>query len=154
MNESDLSNFIDSMKEAVMEAGKIAFECQGKVENKGKNIDLLASDDIYVIQRRAAYTIVDEKVQEILLRATIEIIDPKTIHLDAEEVTPLANSFSQKPQKTTLVIDPIDGTLEYIHGGDSYSISVGLIENGALLAALVYFPARQELFFTKEDGVF
>jgi fructose-1,6-bisphosphatase/inositol monophosphatase family enzyme len=154
MTESDLTKFIDSMKESVMEAGKIAFECQGKVENKGKNIDQLANDDMYVTQRRSAHTIVDEKVQEILLRAAIEIIDPKTIHLDAEEETPLANYFSQKPEETTLVIDPIDGTLEYIYGGDSYSICVGLIENGALLAALVYFPARQELFFAKENGVY
>jgi fructose-1,6-bisphosphatase/inositol monophosphatase family enzyme len=154
MNGIDLNNFIGSMKEAVIEAGKIAFECQGKVENIGKNINRLANDDMYVTQRRGARTIIDDEVQEILLRAAIEIIDTKKIHLDAEEKTSLANSFSQKPEYTTLVIDPIDGTLEYVHGGDSYSINVGLIEEGILIAALVYFPARRELFFADENGVY
>lgn len=31
---------------------------------------------------------------------------------------------------------------------------VGLIENGAILTALVYFPARKEFYFIKNDDVY
>jgi len=44
------------------------------------------------------------------------------------------------------VVDPIDGTKEFIKGVDQFSISVGLAHNGHPVLGVVYNPARDETF--------
>jgi myo-inositol-1(or 4)-monophosphatase len=44
------------------------------------------------------------------------------------------------------VIDPLDGTSNYVHGFPFYAVSVGLEERGELVAGAVYDPNRDELF--------
>jgi myo-inositol-1(or 4)-monophosphatase len=44
------------------------------------------------------------------------------------------------------VIDPLDGTTNFIHGFPQYCVSIGVRHRGALAHAVVYDPARNELF--------
>lgn len=44
------------------------------------------------------------------------------------------------------IIDPIDGTLNFIHGVPHFAISIGLAEGSTLLGGVVYDPMRDELF--------
>lgn len=44
------------------------------------------------------------------------------------------------------IIDPLDGTTNFIHGLPQYAISIALTKNGAVEEALVFDPARNELF--------
>lgn len=46
----------------------------------------------------------------------------------------------------TWVIDPLDGTMNYFHGLPIWSVSIGLLHEGAPLLGVVYDPARGELF--------
>jgi myo-inositol-1(or 4)-monophosphatase len=50
------------------------------------------------------------------------------------------------------IIDPIDGTTNYLHGFPIYSVSVALQIKGRMSIGVVYDPIRQELF-TAERGV-
>ncbi len=50
------------------------------------------------------------------------------------------------------IIDPLDGTLNYIHGVPQYSISIAIRQNGQLMHAVVYNPVQEELF-TASRGV-
>jgi myo-inositol-1(or 4)-monophosphatase len=43
-------------------------------------------------------------------------------------------------------IDPLDGTVNYVHGLPFYSVSIAYAEHGNLLLAVVYDPSRDELF--------
>lgn len=49
------------------------------------------------------------------------------------------------------VIDPLDGTTNYLHGLPQFSISIALKYRGQLITAVVYDPLREELF-TAEKG--
>ncbi|HET7315944.1 MAG TPA: 3'(2'),5'-bisphosphate nucleotidase CysQ [Sphingomicrobium sp.] len=40
------------------------------------------------------------------------------------------------------LVDPLDGTKEFIRGGDDYTVNIGLISNGAPVLGAVYAPAR------------
>ena len=51
----------------------------------------------------------------------------------------------------TWVIDPLDGTSNYLQHFPVWSVSIGLQKNGELVAAVVYEPLR-EIFFTAERG--
>jgi len=44
------------------------------------------------------------------------------------------------------IIDPLDGTTNFIHGYPSIGVSIALLERGSLTVACVYDPLRDELF--------
>ncbi len=44
------------------------------------------------------------------------------------------------------IIDPLDGTTNFIHGFPQYCVSIGLKHKGTLTQAVVYDPGRNELF--------
>jgi myo-inositol-1(or 4)-monophosphatase len=53
------------------------------------------------------------------------------------------------------VIDPLDGTTNFIHGLPHYAVSIGLQHRGTLTQAVVYDPVRNELFTaSKGRGAF
>jgi len=54
--------------------------------------------------------------------------------------------------KTFWLIDPIDGTYDYINGKDEFTINAGLIINGRPEVGLVYAPAKKRLFYTFHEG--
>ncbi len=53
------------------------------------------------------------------------------------------------------VIDPLDGTTNYLHGFPQYSVSIALFEKGILTQGVVYDPFKNEVFYaTKGKGAF
>lgn len=48
--------------------------------------------------------------------------------------------------------DPLDNTTGYAKGLDGFSVNIGRIKNGVPVAGAIYFPAKQELYFTGDDG--
>jgi len=44
------------------------------------------------------------------------------------------------------IIDPLDGTTNFMHGFPHFSVSIGLYQKGRAYQAIVYDPVRQELF--------
>lgn len=44
------------------------------------------------------------------------------------------------------IIDPLDGTTNFIHGLPQYAVSIALMQRGVLHQAVVYDPAKDELF--------
>ena len=49
------------------------------------------------------------------------------------------------------IIDPIDGTKEFIEGIPNFSISIGLVQNGIPILGVLYNPASGELFYAKKN---
>ena len=49
------------------------------------------------------------------------------------------------------IVDPLDGTTNFLHGIPHFAISIGLERNGELVAGLIYNPATNEVF-TAERG--
>ncbi len=47
---------------------------------------------------------------------------------------------------TYFLVDPLDGTKEFIRGGDDYTVNIGLISGGTPLLGAVFAPARGRLF--------
>ncbi len=48
------------------------------------------------------------------------------------------------------IIDPLDGTTNFIHGLPMYSVSIALAFRGQLQQAVVYDPARNDLFYASK----
>lgn len=54
--------------------------------------------------------------------------------------------------ETVWIIDPLDGTLNFIHGLPHISISIAVQHQGVLQHGLVYDPLRQELFLASKGS--
>jgi myo-inositol-1(or 4)-monophosphatase len=66
--------------------------------------------------------------------------------LDVDEVLAAENVW---------IIDPLDGTTNFIHGLPQYCVSIGLMQKGIMTQAVVYDPNRDELFSaSKGAGAF
>ena len=53
------------------------------------------------------------------------------------------------------IIDPLDGTTNFIHGFPQYAVSIGIEQRGALAHAVIYDPLKNELFTaSKGRGAF
>jgi len=64
-------------------------------------------------------------------------------------------SASSKASEYVWVIDPLDGTTNFIHGMPVYCVSIGLLHKGQVTQAVVYDPSRDELFLaSKGKGAF
>ncbi len=50
------------------------------------------------------------------------------------------------------IIDPLDGTTNYLHGFPQYAISIALEHKGVLTQAVIYDPTRNELFTASKGG--
>jgi myo-inositol-1(or 4)-monophosphatase len=50
------------------------------------------------------------------------------------------------------IIDPLDGTTNFIHGFPQYAISIGIAQKGVMQHAVVYDPNRNELFTASKGG--
>jgi 3'(2'), 5'-bisphosphate nucleotidase len=47
---------------------------------------------------------------------------------------------------TFFLVDPLDGTKEFVRGGDDYTVNIGLIAKGAPLLGAVFAPARGAIY--------
>jgi myo-inositol-1(or 4)-monophosphatase len=50
------------------------------------------------------------------------------------------------------IVDPLDGTTNFLHGLPVFSISIALERDGELMAGLIYEPIRDEMFWAEKGG--
>lgn len=51
-----------------------------------------------------------------------------------------------------IIVDPLDGTKEFIKRRGDFTVNIALVENGVPQRGVVYAPARERLFYTRADG--
>ena len=54
-----------------------------------------------------------------------------------------------KDAQNRWLVDPLDGTLNFLHGIPHFSISIALERAGEIVAGLIYDPVRDEMFFAE-----
>ena len=53
---------------------------------------------------------------------------------------------------TFLIVDPLDGTKEFIHRRGDFTVNIALVEGGVPTRGVVHAPARGRMFYTLPDG--
>ena len=60
-----------------------------------------------------------------------------------------------KDIKNTWIIDPIDGTVNFLHGVPHFAISIALKSNNEIVSGLIFDPIKNEMFYAeKNNGAF
>ncbi len=76
------------------------------------------------------------------------------------EITPSISIVSEESQKNKLntnltnfwLIDPIDGTYDYVNNGEEFTLNASLIINKKPKIGIIYAPAKDRLFFSYDKG--
>jgi len=93
-------------------------------------------------------TDVDEQVQRFLISELQSLLPGSAVIGEEQENDELTD-------RPTWVIDPLDGTTNFIHGYRFSAISVALLEKRSPIMGVVYQPYTKELFFAeKGKGAF
>ena len=54
--------------------------------------------------------------------------------------------------KNTWVIDPIDGTVNFLHGIPHFAISIALKRENEIISGLIFDPIKDEMFYAEKDN--
>jgi 3'(2'), 5'-bisphosphate nucleotidase len=116
------------------------------IEAAGALIEQLKADGCVDRQRdktdRSPVTEADEAA-EALLTAAIRKLDPDAVIVGEE-----ASAAGIQPESGARfwLIDPLDGTRDFVEGGSDYSVNIGLIEQGIPTLGLVLHPPSGTLW--------
>jgi myo-inositol-1(or 4)-monophosphatase len=61
-------------------------------------------------------------------------------------------SESNKDKNNTWIIDPIDGTTNFLHGVPHFAISIALKSGDEIVSGLIYDPIKDEMFYAEKDN--
>ena len=62
---------------------------------------------------------------------------------------------SNKDKNNTWILDPIDGTVNFLHGVPHFAISIALKSNDEIVSGLIFDPIKNEMFYAeKNNGAF
>ena len=57
-----------------------------------------------------------------------------------------------KDKKNTWIIDPIDGTVNFLHGVPHFAISIALKSNDEIISGLIFDPIKNEMFYAEKNS--
>jgi 3'(2'), 5'-bisphosphate nucleotidase len=127
---------IDTLEALALDAGKAILE----VYRAGPNVTIKSD--------ASPVTEADERAEAIIL-AGLKTAFPD-IPVVAEEAA-AAGNIPDVSGKRFFLVDPLDGTKEFINKRDDFTVNIALIENGVPVAGIVYAPARN-VAYTGIDG--
>jgi myo-inositol-1(or 4)-monophosphatase len=87
----------------------------------------------------------DKKVEKILIDE-LQKARPKYSIL-SEEIGQINNDLSYR-----WIIDPIDGTANFLHAIPHFAISIGLEHNNEIISGIIYDPIKDEMFIAEKGN--
>ena len=136
---NSISPNLNVMIKACEKASKVIIRDFGEVEN------------LQVAKKgpRDFVTKTDKRVEEILIDELMKA--KKSYSFLSEE----SGKIENKDKDNIWIIDPIDGTTNFLHGIPHFAISVALKIDGEIKSALIFDPIKNEIFFAdKGNGAY
>ena len=136
MNKIDIKEIIEDLIQTFLDAGKISIDLreQGLIKKIKSDNTPVSNGDLEVNK------ILTKKISEVT--PSIPIISEETS--DNKSINNLENFW---------LIDPIDGTYDYINDIDEFTINAGLILQKKPAAGLIYAPAKNRMFYSYGDNL-
>ncbi len=131
LNNLDLKNISEKLINTFLEAGKVA----KKISQKGVKITIKTDNSPVTDGDLAVNQLLTDKIAN--LTPNIPIISEETVDLK-----------KKNKNKTFWLIDPIDGTKEYINKKTEYTLNAALVVNLEPAIGIVYAPEKDRLFYS------
>ena len=129
----------------------------GKLMEVQRRLAVEAGERIMEIYRSSAIAVeyksdlspltLADRTADALISAGLREAFPRLSLVTEEQ--PTSHSIAET---TFLIVDPLDGTKEFVNRGDDFTVNIALVENGIPTRGIVYAPARNRMFRTEADG--
>lgn len=131
----DFVKLTNTMRELALEAGEQIMEIYG-------------SDDFGVRSKsdESPVTAADEAADAII-SAGLRAAFPDTPLVTEEQAVSHTQTAS-----TFLIVDPLDGTKEFIKRRGDFTVNIAYVKDGVPVRGIVYAPAKERLFYTDAEG--
>ena len=108
-------------------------------------MDVYASDfDIYVKDDRSPLTNADMRANTIITEGLEKLIPDVPVLSEEGDNIP----FNERSKwESYWLVDPLDGTKEFINKNDEFTVNIALLENNQPVFGVVYAPALNKLYF-------
>lgn len=138
---SEFSSWSDKETQEMQRIAREAGACVMSCRNTGGSIERKPDG--------TPVTGADRKAQEIIIRM-LEAFTPGVPIIAEEQENPqhLADSG------TYWLIDPLDGTREYVKGLEEFTVNLGLVFNNEPIVGLVYAPVMEDMFYGHPGNAF
>ena len=136
MTQNDIKKIVEDLIQTFLNAGRVSLD----LRKKGL-IKEIKSDNTPVSNG-------DLEVNKILTKKILELTP--NIPIVSEETS---ENKSQDNLEDFWLIDPIDGTYDYINDLDEFTINAGLIIKKKPAAGLIYAPAKNRMFYSYGDNL-
>jgi len=135
MTKINIKNIVDSLIDTFIEAGEISINLRnvGLTKEIKPDNTPVSNGDLEVNK------IITSKLKE--LTPEIPIVSEET-----------SDNKSTKNLKDFWLVDPIDGTYDYINNLDEFTINAGLILDRKPVAGLIYAPSKKRMFYSYGDN--
>ena len=131
MNNKDLKGVAEGLIETFKNAGNESI----KIEKQGVKVKIKTDGSPVTNGDLIVNEIITKKI--IQLTPNIPVISEETVDLKKKNTL-----------DTFWLIDPIDGTKEYIAGGDEYTLNAGLIINNLPALGIIGVPKKNRIFYS------
>ena len=88
----------------------------------------------------------DKKAEETIIQELLK--SKKKYSIITEESGKIINSDTNN----IWIIDPIDGTTNYLHGIPHFAISIALQSNNEIISGVIFDPIKNEMFYAEKDN--
>jgi myo-inositol-1(or 4)-monophosphatase len=133
----DLENICRKAIDVAKEAG--AF-----IQKEGSAFDISKIE--YKEGAKDLVSYVDKESEKIIVKGLNKILP------EAAFITEEATVSRKEMNELQWVIDPLDGTTNFLHGLPTYSVSIALMQNEELLIGVIYEPNLDECFYAWKNG--
>ncbi|MCK0171083.1 3'(2'),5'-bisphosphate nucleotidase CysQ [Aliiroseovarius sp. S1123] len=123
------------MRTLALEAGDVIMEIYNS-----EDFDVRAKSD------DSPVTAADEAA-DALISAGLRAAFPDVLLVTEEQ----ADSHSEQASEF-LIVDPLDGTKEFIHRRGDFTVNIAYVKDGTPVRGVVYAPAKGRMFFTRAGG--
>jgi len=133
---NSISANLNIMIKAVEKASKILIRDFGELENL--QVSSKGPTDFV--------TNSDKKVEKIIIEELSK--SRKKFSILSEEIGEIKNA----DKDNYWIIDPIDGTTNFLHGIPHFAISIGLKTNNEIVSGLIFDPIKNEMFYAEKNS--
>jgi len=117
----------------------------------GNEIMKVYNDDfeVYIKEDDSPLTVADQNANKVIIAQ----LDKTGIPVLSEEGKAIPYS-ERKNWDKLWIVDPLDGTKEFIKRNGEFTVNIALIENGSPIMGVIYVPVKKTLYYASEAGAF
>ena len=108
-----------------------------------------ASSEVSYKEDGSPVTDADRAAEELILN-DLARLTPGVVVVAEESASVIGDALD--PAKPFFLVDPLDGTKDFVRGGKDFTVNIGLIRDGEPVFGVIYAPAIQCLYYTRAPG--